>query len=460
MKPSRVTMGAATGLTLALTLAACGDTDSEAEEPMDSETMQEDSESMLEDEHDHDAGTDDDDEYDDDEMEDDDAESSDLSAVMPESTGDPFADARTAAEHMPHTGGTFATGFTNALDLSGEPESEAAELRSEVTALFQEHVYLAAIAVATAYHAGADSEEFELAAETVDANSVDLADAVGELLGEEARESFLNNWREHIGYFVDYAIAAEEGDQEGMDQAVADLREYTDGVGMFFERQTDGELDAATVTESFNGHVDTLAAAVDSLAAGEADAFTNLKMAADHVVEGSGAMSEGFVNAAGLEGDPNDDASELRSALTANLNEHVYVAGIAVFVAYTDEDGTESDAFAAAAEVVDDNAVELADAIGELAGDEHRDPFLELWRDHIGYFVDYAGAVAEGDEAAAEGALMDLDQYRYEAGEFFEEISGGELPADDITEGLGMHVSTLGGAIDSLNEALVQNSEN
>ncbi|MBJ8068217.1 copper amine oxidase, partial [Bacillus cereus group sp. N15] len=76
----------------------------------------------------------------------------------------------------------------------------------------------------------------------------------------------------------------------------------------------------------------------------------------------------------------------------ANLNEHVYVAGIAVFVAYTDEEGTDSDAFAAAAEVVDDNAVELADAIGELAGDEHRDPFLELWRDHIGYFVDYAEA--------------------------------------------------------------------
>lgn len=466
MKPSRVTTGLATGLTLALALAACGDGDSESDEPMDSENM-------VEDEHDHSAEMDEEDESDDEDMDDDmaeedesdsededmddeDMESGDLSAVMPEGSGDPFADARTAAEHMPHTGETFATGFATALDLPGDPQSEAAQLRGELTALFQEHVYLAGIAVATAYHAGADSDEFELAAETVDANSVDLADAVGELLGDEARESFLNNWRQHIDYFVEYALAAEEGDQEAQDQAVADLREYTEGVGMFFERQTDGELDAATVTESFDGHVDTLAAAVDSLAAGDAEAFSNLKMAADHVVEGSAVMAEGFANAAGLEGDPNDEASELRAALTANLNEHVYLAGIAVFVAYTDEDSTDSDTFAAAADVVDDNAVELADAVGELAGEENRDPFLDLWRDHIGYFVSYAEAVAGGDDAAAENALMDLDQYRYEAGDFFDEISAGELPADDMAEGLGMHVSTLGGAIDSLNEALVQ----
>jgi hypothetical protein len=135
----------------------------------------------------------------------------------------------------------------------------------------------------------------------------------------------------------------------------------------------------------------------------------------------------------------------------------VYLAGITVFVGYTDDDGLESEAFEAAAGVLDENAVELAEAVGELAGDEQRDPFLDLWRDHIGYFVDYAGAVAEGDDDAAESALMELDAYRYDAGEFFEDISGGELPAEDIEEGLSMHVQSLAGAIDSLNEALVQN---
>ncbi|RJN31979.1 hypothetical protein [Nesterenkonia natronophila] len=62
---------------------------------------------------------------------------------------------------------------------------------------------------------GAEAEEpmpEELATETVDENSVALADAVGELAGDDARESFLRNWREHIDYFVDYAVAAEAGD--------------------------------------------------------------------------------------------------------------------------------------------------------------------------------------------------------------------------------------------------------
>lgn len=484
MNRSPVTTGAATGMTLMLALAACGDTGTETEEPMEPEANQEeadtngdaeqedagadedmeDSEDMersddaddIDDMDDMDNGDDEETEGAEEDMEDSDAEG-ELSAVMPESTGDPFADARTAAQHMPGSAEDLSVGFTDALDISGEPQSESAELRGDLTAMFQEHVYLAGIAVATAYHAGADSDEFDLATETVDANSVAMADAVGELAGDDARESFLRNWREHIDYFVDYAVAAEAGDEEGMNQAVEDLREYTDGVGDFFERITDGELDSDTVTESFNGHVDTLAAAVDSLAAGDPEAFTNLKMAADHVVEGSAVMSEGLGSTAGLEGDPNDEASELRAGLTANLNEHVYLAGIAVFTAYTEEEGTDSDAFAAAAEVVDDNAVELADSIGELAGEENRDPFLELWRDHVGYFVDYAEAVAEEDDAAAESALMELDEYRGEAGEFFEEISDGELDADEIADGLGMHVQTLGGAIDSMNEALVQN---
>ncbi|RJN31978.1 hypothetical protein [Nesterenkonia natronophila] len=192
-----------------------------------------------------------------------------------------------------------------------------------------------------------------------------------------------------------------------MDQAVADLTEYADGVGMFFDRTTDGALDADAVKESINGLIQTLAAAVDSLAAGDPQAFADLKAAADHMVMGAATMAEGLSEAA--------------------------------------------------AGVVDDNAVALADAVGGLAGNEQRDPFLDLWCDHIGYFVDYAGAVAEGDDDSADSALMALDAYRSDAGEFFGDIPSGELPAEDAEEGLSMHVQTVAGAIDSLNEALVQN---
>lgn len=380
----------------------------------------------------------------------------DLSAVQPEGTGDPFVDIRTAAHHMPMTGETLASGFTAALGIEGEVDSPAAELRGTLTALLQEHVYLAGIAVATAYHAGPDSAEFEAAAAAVDGNSVDLADAIGSLAGDEAREEFLARWRDHIGYFVDYAVAAAEDDQAGKEAAVSELRTYTTDAGTFFEGISDGVLPADAVTESLNMHVDTLATAVDAMAAGDTAAYMELQVAASHVVQGAATLSAGLAEATGLEGDPADPASELRTALTANLNEHVYVAGIAVFTAYTQ--GADSEAFEEAAAVVDANAVELADAVGSLAGEEQRDPFLQLWRDHIGYFVDYAVAVAENDDAAAEMALADLDQYRYDAGEFFDTISDGELPADAIADGLGMHIRSLAGAIDSLNLALVQDS--
>ncbi|RPF26892.1 copper amine oxidase [Georgenia muralis] len=376
--------------------------------------------------------------------------------VMPMGTGDPFADARTAAQHMPETAATLAAGFAAALEIPGETDSEAADLRAGLTALLQEHVYLAGIGVATAYTAGADSPEFEAAAATLDANSVALADAVGSLAGDEQREAFLALWREHIGYFVDYAVAVKGGDDAARDAALASLDGYTGQAGAFFEEVSGGALPAADVAMSLEMHVTTLTTAIDDLAAGSPEAYGSLQAAAAHVGEGAAVIAGGLVSAAGLQGDPADEAATLRAQLTAGLQEHVYLAGLAVFTAYTSDGGTSSAAFEAAAATLDANSVALSEAVGSLAGAEQGEAFLALWREHIGYFVDYADAVASGDDEAAAAALIELDGYRGEAGAFFEEISGGELPADAVAEGLAMHVQTLGGAIDSLAEALVE----
>ncbi|HET8867603.1 MAG TPA: hypothetical protein VFM87_04665 [Agrococcus sp.] len=377
------------------------------------------------------------------------------SMLEPSGTGDPFADARTAAGHMPMTATTLAGGFVTALDIPGDVESDAATLRADLTALLQEHVYLAGMAVATAYHAGPDSAQFEAAAAALDTNSVDLSEAVASLSDEEQGAAFLELWREHIGYFVDYAVAVKGGDQAAADEAQANLEGYTEQAGAFFEQVSGGELPADAVAESLVMHVETLSAAIDAFAAGEPTATDTLQEAAHHVVMSAEVLSGGLAAAAGLEGDVSDEASTLRSQLVAGLQEHVYLAGITVFTAYTAEGGIESPAFEGAAATLDANSVALSEAIGSLAGAENGEAFLELWREHIGYFVDYAGAIASGDQAAADQALMNLDDYRPTAGAFFEEISAGELPADAIAEGLGMHVETLAGAIDSLKEQLV-----
>ncbi|MCR8670635.1 hypothetical protein [Agrococcus sp. HG114] len=377
------------------------------------------------------------------------------SMLMPAGTGDPFADARTAAGHMPETATALAGGFVGALGIPGEAESDAANLRADLTALLQEHVYLAGMAVATAYHASPDSPQFEAAAAALDANSVELSEAVASLSDEQQGAAFLELWRQHIGFFVDYAVAVKGGDQAAADEALAQLQGYTQQAGGFFESVSGGELPAAAVAESLAMHVETLSAAIDAFAAGEPTATDALQQAAGHVVTSAETLSGGLAAAAGLEGDVSDEASTLRSQLVAGLQEHVYLAGIAVFTAYTAEGGPESPAFEGAAATLDANSVALSEAIGSLAGDQNGAAFLELWREHIGFFVDYAVAVASGDDAGAEQALTDLDGYRPAAGAFFEEISAGELPADAIAEGLGMHVETLAGAIDSLAEQLV-----
>lgn len=375
--------------------------------------------------------------------------------VTPVSTGDPFADARTAAEHMPETGLTLATGLAAATDTAGEVDSDAATLRATLTALLQEHVYLTGIGVATAYTAGADSDEFAAAKSALDGNTQDLTDAIGSLAGDDAADTFHQVWTDHVGYFVDYAVAKKSGDQAAADAAQAELTGYTQDAGAFFEQISGGNLPAAAVTEALGMHVSTMSAAIDALAAGDPMASDTLRAAADHVGMDAGTIATGLAAGAGLSGDAMDDASTLRSTLTALLQEHVYLASYAVFTAYTADGGVDSDAFTAAAATLDANSVALSEAVSSLAGADNGSAFLDLWREHIGFFVDYAVADATGDEQAREQALTDLDGYRPQAGAFFEQISNGELPADDVAAGLGMHVSTLAGAIDSLASTLV-----
>lgn len=432
MRRTRSTYAVATmaaGLTLSLTLAACSGADdtTEGTRPSASSSMDGSDHSAM-------SGTD---------------------AVEPVSTGDPFADARTAAAHMPETALTLATGLAAATGTAGEVDSDAATLRAGLTALLQEHVYLTGIGVATAYTAGADSEEFAAAKAALDGNTDDLAEAVGSLAGEEQGTAFHQLWDEHIGYFVDYAVAVKSGDQAAADAAQASLAGYTTDAGAFFEQISAGNLPADAVAEALTMHVSTLTAAIDALAAGEPTASDTLKAAADHVGMDAATIATGLAAGAGLSGDPMDDASTLRSTLTALLQEHVYLASYAVFTAYTAEGGVDSPAFTAAAATLDANSVALSDAVTSLAGEEKGAAFLDLWREHIGYFVDYAVADATGDTDGQQEALMNLDGYRGPAGQFFEDVSGGELPADDVAAGLGMHVSTLAGAIDSLAAALV-----
>lgn len=182
------------------------------------------------------------------------------------------------------------------------------------------------------------------------------------------------------------------------------------------------------------------------------DPFADVKTAAGHVEGSAEVLAGGIAAGADLGGDASSEAAELRSVLSELLQEHVYLAGYAVDAALGF--GPESDEFGLASDALDTNSVELADVIGDAAGSDNRDAFLSLWRDHIGFFVDYAAATAGSDEDGQARAIGDLAGYTDSAGSFFEDISGGELPADAVSDDLTEHIATLGGAIDSLDAAI------
>ena len=144
---------------------------------------------------------------------------------------------------------------------------------------------------------------------------------------------------------------------------------------------------------------------------------------------------------------PDSGASELRAGLTSLLQEHVYLAGIAV--ANGVGNGLDSAQFKAAAGTLDDNSVALADAIGSVYGDDAGKQFLALWRKHIGFFVDYTMAKATKDKPRSAKAKTALDGYRTDFGAFIASANP-NLPADAVAEELKPHVQSLFDAIDAV----------
>ncbi|HVG48318.1 MAG TPA: hypothetical protein VM899_09325 [Rubellimicrobium sp.] len=374
-------------------------------------------------------------------------------ALTPKGTGNPFADAITAAGHMPMTAKALAGGIATATKMKGSADSDAAELRSGLTYLLTEHVYLAGIAVATAYHAGADSPEFQLAAEAVDDNSTRVAAAIGAVAPDE-EQGFLERWRNHVTDFVNYAVAAKTKDDAGKKKAVSNLTAYAKSSGAFFEKISGGTMKAKDVEAAFNEHIGGLAKAVDLFATGDTKAYAALKTAAAHMPMMAEYLADGVDKATKGDGDPNDEASALRATLTDYLTSHVYLAGVAVFTAYTA--GADSGAFKASAAAVDTNSKDIAEAVGSIAGKDKGDAFYTTWAKHVSDFVDYAVADAANDQAKKDSALANLDAYRKSSGAFFETITNGTIPASAVEEELKMHIETTAGVIDSLKAALVK----
>ena len=185
-----------------------------------------------------------------------------------------------ASMHMPMTA-TALAGAIAAQDpdvFPGDVESPGAMLQQTLVDGLDSHVYLASIAVYTGVVNGLDSPEFKAAAATLDQNSVDLSKAIGSVYGPDAEEQFLGLWREHIGFFVDYAAGKATGDEKMANKAQQQLDAYTADFAAFLESATGLPADAGQ--DALAMHVASLSAAIDAVVAGDGDTFDQVYAAA------------------------------------------------------------------------------------------------------------------------------------------------------------------------------------
>ncbi len=352
-----------------------------------------------------------------------------------------------AASDTPAPAQTETGGMSDDMAVAADTMSPAADLRVTLDSLLGEHALLAVAAT----QKGLDgAEDFEAAAAALDENSVEVADAIGSVYGDEAAEQFLDGpslWRDHISFFVDYTVGLAGQDKAAQKQAVDDLTGYTGAFSGFLAEATG--LPQETLQEGLVTHITQLKGQLDAYAKKDyAEAYDLTRMAYAHMFETgdalSGAIAEQSPDLFPLE-PATMAASDLRVTLDRLLGEHAVLAMLATQKGYSG--ASDFEAIAAA---LDENSVELSEAIGSVYGDEAAAQFLDgpsLWRDHIKFFVDYTVALAEKDEAGQQEAVDNLTGYTGAFSGFLAEATG--LPQEALQEGLTMHITQLKGALDA-----------
>lgn len=224
-----------------------------------------------------------------------------------------------AADHMEVLASDIASGVAAAHpdDFAGEVASVPSETRASLSGILQAHAYLSGIALEQVVEAGGAVEDPLVQASTtaLDANSVDLANAIGAGAGNDERQELLDLWREHIDHFVTYAVGRTTGDQAAIDQALADLAAYQQAAGQFFERTTAGAIAAADVVTALEGHVATMTAAIDAFAAGDPAAYSQLRAAGQHLTTTAATLAAAIVQASEAEAAAEPDSGTTETTM-------------------------------------------------------------------------------------------------------------------------------------------------
>ena len=289
----------------------------------------------------------------------------------------------------------------------------AVQLRLALDRALGEHAFLSIEAMRTGIVGG---PEFEVAAEVLENNTVEVVELVEAAYGADAAEAFAEQWRNHIAYLVDYTRAVAEGDTDARDLASAQLQTYTRDFSAFLAA-ANPTLPAEVVEGLIQEHVQQLEQIGSFAAEGFEDAYPSIRDTYAHMFMVGDGLANG-ITASAVERFPGrstafSPALNLRLSLDRLLGEHTYLAAMAMRAGLTDAPD-----FEAATAALDDNSADLAAQIAEIYGEDAGDAFDALWRSHTSFYLDYVEASADGNAAGRTQALDGLKRYRADFSSF------------------------------------------
>lgn len=320
-----------------------------------------------------------------------------------------------------------------------EPTTDTAalDLRIALSHLLGEHAHLAIVAMRKGIDGSAD---FNAASGTLMENAEDLSAAIASVYGEAAGNQFETLWKDHIGFFVDYVTATAGDDEAGKEEALEQLDQYRYDFSGFLAN-ANPNLDSSTLANGLQMHVNQLINAFNKYNEGEYEmAYMQEREAYQHMQKTAALLSGAIVQQFSDTFNNTSTATpagELRAALGGLLGEHAHLAMTAM---QNGVDGAAS--FEANAGTLMDNADDLTAAIASVYGDEAGTAFETLWKNHIGFFVDYVTATANNDAAAQQTALDNLAQYKQDFSSFLA-TANPNLEASALANGLQTHVDQL-----------------
>jgi hypothetical protein len=315
-------------------------------------------------------------------------------------------------------------------------EAPATQLRVALDRVLAEHAFL----IVEVMHTGlTPNAEFEAAGDALDANTNDLVAAITSVYGKAAGDAFAEQWRNHIGFIVDYARALNDKDTSSAQLADSQLRKYVTDFSALLAGAV--ALPAATVEGLIREHVEQLeqVASFETSRFGEAypairETYAHMFMIGDGLATAIVAQSPDKFTGRQF---AFSAATDLRLKLDSLLGEHTELAALAMRARLTD-----SPDVAASAAALDDNTKALAAAIASIYGASAGAAFEAQWQNHTELYLAYVAAKKANDSAAQAAALAGIRSYQTSFTSFLVEANP-LVSATQFHDLIGEHTNQL-----------------